>query len=252
MSILIKNTINQEGYFITKVDISKDLAQLKDEFLQICGEVGTPISHDAKGSIIWDIKARSDDMTDGVVTFSEHNLEADLHTDSQYSEYPEDYFALLTLKKAACGGGISYILKVEDIIKELGETEKGREVLEIIQTTEYPFIVPNVFKMKGETEPEFNFGPILKNGEMRFRVDTIQKALDYNPDFCTEQQKEAFDYLVNLVRTTKYTKKFFLEDGDLIFINNKTLLHGRGSFTDSNRHLLRIRMNKHDKQLKLA
>jgi len=36
----------------------------------------------------------------------------------------------------------------------------------------------------------------------------------------------------------------FLQPKDLIFINNKTMLHGRGQFTDADRHLLRIRMNK--------
>lgn len=247
MSSRIVNLINKNGYLVRRVNISEDLEELKRMFLKVCGKVGHPIPHDANGSIIWDIKTRiKESGATGVITYSEHNHEADLHTDSQYSEYPEDYFALLTLKKASCGGGISYVLKVEDIIAELNESEKGKTVLNIIQTTEYPFIVPNVFKKnKNQIEPEFNFGPILENGEMRFRVDTIQKALDYNPDFCTKEQKEAFSFLVDLVRTTKHTKKFYLEEGDLIFINNKTTLHGRSSFTDNNRHLLRIRMNKY-------
>ena len=150
----------------------------------------------------------------------------------------------MTLKKAKCGGGISYLLSLEDILKELHSTEKGQEIKVTLASTDYPFIVPGVFKKKNTQEPEFNFGPILRPNEIRFRVDTIEKALDYNPDFITGEQFEAFTFLVNLVRTTKYRKEFFLEENDLIFINNKTMLHGRGSFTDYDRHLLRIRMNK--------
>ena len=130
---------------------------------------------------------------------------------------------------------------------ELEETEEGKEVIRVFKTTKYPFIVPNVFKRGNEDKPEFVFGEILKNNEIRFRVDTIQKAINYNSDFCTEKQIWAFNYFVDYVRKTEKTKKFYLENHDLVLINNKTTLHGRSSFTDYDRHLLRIRMNKFSK-----
>lgn len=246
----LKNELDNTGFaLVHNYPINYlNLDETKEDYLRLCEKLGKPISHDTKNSIIWDIKTNpTSGKNGGVITYSEHNHEADLHTDSQYSEYPEDYFGLLTLHKADCGGGLSYILTFADIIEELEASEEGRKALEIFQTTDFPFIVPNVFKRQGNTEPEFVFGRIIKDGEIRFRVDTIQKALDYNPDFCTAAQTAAFHLLVNLVRTTKKTKKFFLEDNDLVMINNKTTLHGRGSFTDYKRHLLRIRMNKFSK-----
>ena len=153
----------------------------------------------------------------------------------------------MTLSKAKCGGGLSYILTLADIMAELEETEEGKEVIRVFKTTKYPFIVPNVFKRGNEDKPEFVFGEILKNNEIRFRVDTIQKAINYNSDFCTEKQIWAFNYFVDYVRKTEKTKKFYLENHDLVLINNKTTLHGRSSFTDYDRHLLRIRMNKFSK-----
>jgi len=170
-----------------------------------------------------------------------------LEITKEYSSYPEDYFGLLTLSKAKCGGGLSYILTLADIMAELEETEEGKEVIRVFKTTKYPFIVPNVFKRGNEDKPEFVFGEILKNNEIRFRVDTIQKAINYNSDFCTEKQIWAFNYFVDYVRKTEKTKKFYLENHDLVLINNKTTLHGRSSFTDYDRHLLRIRMNKFSK-----
>ncbi|MEM1327394.1 MAG: TauD/TfdA family dioxygenase [Bacteroidota bacterium] len=239
----IKNHLEETGYVLVR-DFPIGKTNTYELFQNLCTAIGHPIGHDKAGTIIWDIKSKppSSDRF-GVITYSEHNHEADLHTDSQYSEYPEDYFALLTLKKAACGGGLSYLLSVADIVSELNESADGKKVLDIIQTTKYPFIVPNVFKKKSGDTPEFNFGYLLKGGKMRFRVDTIQKALNYDASFCTPEQIWAFDYLVHLVRNTQHTRRFHLEPGDLIFINNKTMLHGRSSFTDYDRHLLRIRMN---------
>lgn len=220
-------------------------AALEKAYLALCEEIGQPIGHDRAGTIIWDIKSRGAGG-DGnkVITYSEHNHEADLHTDSQYSEYPEDYFGLLTLRKARCGGGESYLLSLEDLLEELASTAAGREAIEVLRTTNYPFIVPNVFRKETGDGPEFNFGPVLRDGEIRFRIDTFEKALVAAPNLCTPRQLSAFTLLKELVRSSPSTKTFFLEDRDLIFINNKTMLHGRGSFTDSERHLLRIRMNK--------
>lgn len=221
-------------------------AELEKAYLTLCEEIGVPIGHDRAGTIIWDIKSRGAG-SDGnkVVTYSEHNHEADLHTDSQYSEYPEDYFGLLTLRKARCGGGESYLLSLEDLLQELASTAPGREAIEVLQTTNYPFIVPNVFRKQAGDKPEFNFGPVLRDGEIRFRIDTFEKALAAAPDLCSPQQLVAFNLLKEHVRSSPSKNTFFLEDRDLIFINNKTMLHGRGSFTDADRHLLRVRMNKH-------
>lgn len=244
----LRKKLDTVGYVVLKNYILKNepIEQLKDRFEKLCLSIGETVGHDREGAIIWDIKSDppNSKQVNGVITYSQHNHEADLHTDSQYSVYPEDYFGLLTLRKAACGGGISYLLSLADILTELKRTAEGRRVRKVLENTSFPFIVPAVFKQEQSDQPEFNFGPILQKNEIRFRVDTIKKALEYDAGICTQEQVAAFKFMVNLVRTTPYRKEFFLENGDLILINNKTMLHGRGSFTDYNRHLLRIRMNK--------
>lgn len=84
----------------------------------------------------------------------------------------------------------------------------------------------------------------MRPNEIRFRVDTFEKAIAENPDFCTPKQIEAYDVLKGIILNSDKIKHFYLENRDLVFINNKTMLHGRSSFTDSDRHLLRIRINK--------
>jgi len=161
--------------------------------------------------------------------------------------YPEDYFGLLTLKKANCGGGISYLLSLKEILNELRALPNGSMYEKTLSNTNFPFIIPNVFKKNASVEHEFNFGPILRENEIRFRVDTFEKALSIKRDLSDEEQMEAYHALKNIILKTSKTQMLFLQPKDLIFINNKTMLHGRGQFTDADRHLLRIRMNKKSK-----
>lgn len=221
----------------------KDGEQFRRSFLELCEAIGDPIAHDASGSIIWDIKSNPKSQS-FIKTYSEHSHEAELHTDSQYSYYPEDYFALLTLKQASCGGGISYILTLEDVLSDFRNEPINIENERILRETNFPFVVPNVFSRNSTDEREYNFGPILKENEIRFRIDTFEKAIKERPEFCTKDQLRAYNALKNTVLNSQKIRKFYLKENDLIFINNKTVLHGRSAFTDPERHLLRIRMNK--------
>lgn len=244
LALFIKKSLLKEGYILVKnfKINTNDIRECHKKFIAISELVGQPIGHDVNGKIIWDIKSNPKSGS-FVKTYSEHCHEAELHTDSQYSFYPEDFFGLLTLKKAKCGGGVSYLLKLDDVLSELRKKENGFKIEYILKNTDYPFIVPNVFK-KSDEEVEFNYGPILRNNEIRFRVDTFEKALKFKKDKYTKEQIQAYETLKGVILNNSKTKTFYLEEKDLIFINNKTMLHGRSMFTDSDRHLLRIRMNK--------
>mgnify|MGYP000421258583 CR=1 FL=1 len=74
---------------------------------------------------------------------------------------------------------------------------------------------------------------MAKENEIRFRVDTFEKALSIKRDLCDEEQMEAYHALKNIILKTSKTQMLFLQPKDLIFINNKTMLHGRGQFTDA-------------------
>jgi alpha-ketoglutarate-dependent taurine dioxygenase len=239
---LAKASLANDGYIIIR-NFGKDTDELRTKFRMISEEIGDPVPHDSHNTIVWDIKSNPESIG-FIKTYSEHNHEAELHTDSQYSYYPEDFFGLLTLKKANCGGGMSYLLSLKDILTSIRSGDNNQSLEETLSNEKFPFIVPNVFKKDSSKGREYNFGPILRPNEIRFRVDTFEKAIAENPEFCTPKQIEAYHVLKSMILNSDKIKRFYLEDRDLIFINNKTMLHGRSSFTDSNRHLLRIRMNK--------
>jgi alpha-ketoglutarate-dependent taurine dioxygenase len=239
----IRHEINSIGYVIVQ-HLYKDkvnIDELKTALLNLCGAVGTVTSHNSHNTPIWDIKSRQSESV--VNTFSEHADEAELHTDSQYSERPEDHFALYCVEKALCKGGESFFLKVEDIVNDLNESVEGREVISFLKDSKYPYIVPDVFKRNLQGPPEFTFGYILKDGEMRFRLDAIERALAIDPTLCTKKQVDIFKFLKDTIFDSKKVIYTYLENNECLFINNKTMLHGRTKFVDPNRHLLRIRFN---------
>lgn len=238
---LIKSELSSKGYLVIRnfrVPLN-DIEECKKVLLNLTANLGTPISHDANGALVWDIKSR-DTSNGGVITYSEHSHEAELHTDSQYSKEPEHAFGLLTLKKASCGGGESFLLSLNDILQELRALPDGEQIERVLRETDYPFIVPRVFKKTNE-DIEFNFGPILSDGIIRFRVDTLEKALAARPDFCSADQIFAYNELKQIILNSSSISRFFLQERDLIFINNRTMLHGRSEFNDKDRHLLRVR-----------
>lgn len=236
------NELNTNGYVLLR-NYPIDYDHPEETILNLSSRVGTPISHDKIGTLVWDVKQNIDSRSN-IKTYSEHNHEALLHTDSQYSFYPEDYFSLLCLKKATCGGGLSYLLTLKDILEDLDALPNGEKIKDVLYTQEFPFVVPSVFSKQGETGYEFNFGPILRENEIRFRVDILEKALDLNPDYKTPDRMEAYQALKDIILNSPKTLSFHMENDEILFINNKTALHGRSAFQDSHRHLLRVRMNK--------
>jgi alpha-ketoglutarate-dependent taurine dioxygenase len=241
----IRSELEGPGYVVVRnFNIDPDnLEDCRSKYLDLAGKVGTPVAHDTNNSIIWDIRVNPGSKS-FVKTYSEHSHEAEMHTDSQYSSYPEDYFGLLTLKPADCGGGESYLLGLDQVLESLREQSDATRLEHTLRHTDFPFIVPNVFKKNSSVEFEFNFGPVLRNNEIRFRVDTFEKALKACPDLCTEEQVSAFEVLKNIILKNSKILAFHLQARDLIFINNKTMLHGRSEFKDQSRHLLRIRLNR--------
>ena len=241
----VKENLDSYGCVLLKeypVDINC-LQSTSKKYQDFCELIGQPVSHDENNSIVWDIKKAAQSES-AVQTYSEHDGEAELHTDSQYREKPEDYFGLLSLVRANCGGGMSLIMRRGDVIQELSEKPNGKELVAALKTEQFPFVVPTVFKRTINEEPEFVYGPILTEDKIRFRVDTMIKALPYHDNLLSDTALKAFNALVEIVRESPRIQRFFLEPRDLIFINNTTVLHGRTAFSDHARHMLRIRMNK--------
>jgi alpha-ketoglutarate-dependent taurine dioxygenase len=240
----IKQKLDRLGFVIIKLCNLTDLDenQTNNLFLLFCLSVGDPTEHNLnKHDYIWEIKPRQN--ISYTSTFSEHNLEASLHTDTQYHLNPEKYIALLTIKQAMCGGGKTILLDFYEVLKTLQKTNEGINCLKILKTYSFPFAIPTVFA-EDKLNQEVIYSHIISNDfTIRYRYDTIYKGLRIANIPQTDIRYWALYFFENHLVQHPQQKLFYLPENHIIFINNYRFLHGRTSFQDTSRYLLRVRLN---------
>lgn len=209
-------------------------------FTEIVRCLGIPREHTlGKADYLWRIQARNSAGT--FPTFSEHAAEAELHTDSQYRANPEAYFGLCVERSARCGGGGSLLLDLKAAWPQV-ENEIGATNLKLLKESVFPFAVPSSFCEKPE-DSACIVAPILSEGHIRYRRDTIIAGFQRRKDLWSEGKQEALDRFHDAITTSPHLIRRHLEDGAMLFVDNRRILHGRGAFADRSRLLWRIRFD---------
>jgi alpha-ketoglutarate-dependent taurine dioxygenase len=207
--------------------------------------IGYPTPTDTrKGKILWDVKHRKL-PTGSFVTYSEHNHYADLHSDSAFSLYPEKYFLLYTIRAARCGGGESLVCDGRAVKDYLFTSEEGREVYEILSTVKFPFWVPSTFnnlEKAGSTKVYFS-NIFSEEPLIRFRLDSLKKGFELNPHLETPEVLNAVKVFLDALECKVGIEKYYMPDDALVICNNHRMIHGRTSFQDRDRHLIRVRIS---------
>lgn len=208
--------------------------------------LGYPTPTDPRqGKLLWDVKARP--LPDGhFATFSEHSDEAELHTDTQYYPYPEELFLLYTIRTARCGGGRSLLCCARQVKELLLATAVGQEAFEILSTFTFPFRIPTTFTEAGKVETiETTLAPVFSDQPfIRFRYDALEKGFQARPDLDVPAARFALKILMNVLATQAQVVDYLMQDDNLLICNNYTALHGRTSFQDPERHLIRVRISQ--------
>ena len=213
--------------------------------------LGYPTSTDQRtGRVAWDVRARPVEEIDGrFTTFSERIGSADMHTDSSFYPMPEEQFILYVVNAASCDGGHSLLVDGEDIFEALQRTEEGRKAFDLLSTTPVPFRVPAIYAA-GDSNVEVHvapvFGPSRRPGTrftMRWRYDSIKKGLDARPDLDTPALRAALALMNEVAEHGAVRFKDQLPTDTLMLADNHHMLHGRTTYTDERRHLIRIRIS---------
>jgi alpha-ketoglutarate-dependent taurine dioxygenase len=213
--------------------------------------LGYPTSTDQRtGRVAWDVRARPVEQSGGrFTTFSERVGSADMHTDSSFYPMPEEQFILYVVNAARCDGGHSLLIDGEDIYLALQETAEGRAAFELLSTTPVPFRVPAVYAA-GDENVEVHvatvFGPSTRPGArftMRWRYDSIEKGMAARPDLVTPELRAALALMNDVAETKAARFKDQLPTDTLLLVDNHHMLHGRTTYTDERRHLIRIRIS---------
>lgn len=182
-------------------------------------------------------------------TFSEHNQDAKLHTDSQYLKYPEEVVSLWSIRPDISGKGLSYYANIQNIVHEMSTSIEGQESLQIFEKENIPFRVPSAFTQDPDSKiPEVIYGKVLaQNSFIRYREDTIQAGYKAINQKIPPEIKKALN-VIALAMHKVQSDFFLLEAGDVLWINNHNHLHARTEFSDLDRLLFRIRYNFTQKQ----
>lgn len=191
--------------------------------------------------VAWHVQPEYSNDEDVSKTFSQTSEEASMHTDTQYSPSPEKYFGLFCLRADVLGQGTSRIIKGSTLLRTLYD-KHGQDILDTLGQP-FPFLVPPVFANNLEGKVEVTWAPIADVDKIRYRRDTLQRALQLPGVSITSQQAEALICLENTLKDLPKTE-IHLKAGDALFVNNHRVLHGRTAFTDPKRSMLRVRMDQ--------
>lgn len=239
----IREYVDLHGFLILQDLESEfyDLSSAKLFFTKLSSHVGTLVPHNFdRSDFVWEIKPKSSNSV--INTFSEHNKAAPLHTDSQYRNRPEKYMALLVFSQAECAGGETMLLDFKVVLNELRQSDSGRKMIEFACQDKFPIAVPSIFQTQDKTE--YIYSSLISNIPLiRYRYDTLRIGLKLIKHSHVQEFSEKLLTFNDLINRSRYCSSLLLNNGEAIFVDNHRMLHGRSSFLDSNRLLLRIRMN---------
>ncbi|MFZ1005604.1 MAG: TauD/TfdA family dioxygenase [Candidatus Sulfotelmatobacter sp.] len=246
--------LREEGYCIVRnFPFSADDEQdaRRNQFLLLACACGVPTDHKPPDlEYVCEVTPRPD-RDRQVETYSEHDREARLHTDSHYNDAPESFVAFLMEEQAEYGGR-NILLRFSTLKREMQSTIEGRKWFEYFKSHDLPSAKPSRYSKQPTEEPEIKDRPIIvENGTaIRFREDTIRKAIELLSEQNKprnkrqdEEQEKGLDFLTRLIYRSPYRRGVTLSKGQMLFLNNHTVLHARTGFEGLPRLLLRIRFN---------
>lgn len=192
--------------------------------------------------VLWPVKAETNSAVKNL-TFSQRLGEAEYHTDAQYFKNPEELLSLWCLKSDKNGDGISGLISADYLISEIKKRTRGESIIKTLTETKFPFRVPSIFTSEGTDEKiEISYGHIFSDKpKIRYRKETIDKGCIAGNILLTKEQEYALEVVEEILNYPKEEIKLFLNENEVIFMNNHELLHNRSSYFDEERHLIRVR-----------
>ncbi len=172
---------------------------------------------------------RTQPGTSGKVTeYSRTHLPLASHTDSSYMDNPHDLVAFQCIVADKMGGE-STMFAVEDILQLIDS-----ENLKLLRASVFPFgdnIYPIISGVKG-------------NEQIRYYRSQLDRTLELKGSSLPDRYRMAIDNLDTVLQKSARLIKFPLRPGQIVFIHNKKVLHGRTGFSpDSDRRLYRVRLH---------
>ncbi|MFD0425108.1 TauD/TfdA family dioxygenase [Streptomyces parvus] len=218
------------GYFVLTGLEHLDLAGHRAFALAASAALGELLPQDGAGTLLREVRYRGVELGEGATgRYSDSRTGGNLHTDSPHRPGAvPDYFALSCVHQAAVGGDL-VLVRLSDIIERLASQP---DVLETLRR-------PVHFDTRDNTPgaPRTVLRPVLESRDGRDRVHYLREYIEIGhrqpgSEPLDPGQIHALDTLDTLLDTPELRSQDRLEEGEMIFIDNRWTLHGRVEFRD--------------------
>jgi alpha-ketoglutarate-dependent taurine dioxygenase len=203
--------------------------------------LGRPFAQNVQGTLLYDVRDTGQDVRSGV-RYSVTNAETGFHTDNSFGDTVLDYVGLLCLHDAR-EGGLSQLLSGYTVYNELAEHDA--EALAVLCR---PFHVDRRGGLRPGEGPTVRVPVIERLGtELTYRYlrTWIQSGHEKAGEPLTPEQTRALEAFEAVLARPEFRLEFPLRRGQVLFTNNRWLLHNRTAFRDHaeperRRHLVRL------------
>jgi hypothetical protein len=203
--------------------------------------LGRPFAQNVQGIRLYDVRDTGQDVAYGA-RFSVTNAESSFHTDNSFGVSVLDYVGLLCLRGARAGG-LSQLVSGWTVRNGLAGDDPAA-----LATLGRPFHFDRRGGLLPGETPTIRF-PVLagQNGDLLYRYLRywIEAGHQKVNEPLTPEQKRALDALDDWVNRPELRVEFLMRPGEMLFVNNRWLLHNRTAFDDHEtlerrRHYVRL------------
>jgi alpha-ketoglutarate-dependent taurine dioxygenase len=203
--------------------------------------LGEPVEQNVDGVQLYDVRDLGQSLNQGA-RFSVTSYESTFHTDASFEDDVVDYVGLLCLQTAK-SGGLSQLVSGYSVAAELARAEPAA-----IEVLARPFH----FDRRGGVRPgeaTTTRQPVLaRHGDeivYRYLRTWIEAGHHKAGVPLTREQEGALDALDRTLGRSDLRIEFMLRPGDMLWINNRWILHNRTAFEDHvapalRRHYIRL------------
>lgn len=203
--------------------------------------LGAPMVQNIEGTLLYDVRDTGKNVTQGA-RFSVTNAESTFHNDNAFGTPLPDIVGLLCLRTAKSGGQ-SQLISGYALHNELMENHP-----DVLETLYQRFYFDRRGQFRSGDSPTSHF-PVFQWSEgeltLRYLYYYIQVGHERAGEPLTVEQRVALEVVEALLRRAEFRVEFSLQPGQMLFTNNRWILHNRTAFEDDadpdrRRHYVRL------------
>jgi hypothetical protein len=203
--------------------------------------LGEPVAQNVQGVRLYDVRDTGQSISQGA-RFSVTNLESSFHTDGAFMDDVIDVVGLLCLN-AARSGGLSQLVSGYSVTAVLRATAPAA-----LAALARPFHIDRRGGVRPGEPPTLRRPALSDEGDsllfsyLRTWVDAGHAKAG---EPLSDEQTRALDALDGALNRPDLRAEFLLRPGDMLFLNNRWILHNRTAFEDypepeRRRHAVRL------------